>query len=231
MEAVVASALVLGFFGSFHCIGMCGPIAISLPGSKLAFSYLVERLLYNLGRVVTYALLGALFGLLGSVVSLAGLQGPLSIVLGSLIILSAMVPATVRQKLSYIAPIDRLLSGLKRALAGAMKSRSYGTMFLTGMLNGLLPCGFVYVALAGAISTGSVLSSATFMALFGLGTFPAMLAISLGPRLFSMELRRTIQQWMPKLAVMVGILLIIRGLGLGIPFLSPDLTQTGMTHH
>jgi len=217
------TALAVGFLGSFHCIGMCGPIALALPGSKNILSYVAERITYNAGRIVTYSMLGALFGILGNMISLAGLQGPLSIALGLLIVVVAIIPKRYRSATAELPVIRSIIGSIKNLLPRFMKIHSKGALFVTGLLNGLLPCGFVYVGLAGAVSTGSIIHSTFYMALFGLGTFPAMFLVSLGPRIFSTSLRAKIQKVTPYLAVAVGILLIIRGLGLGIPFLSPNI--------
>ena len=217
------TALAVGFLGSFHCVGMCGPIALALPGSKKNISFIIERVTYNFGRIVTYSLLGAIFGVLGNIISLAGLQGPLSISLGLIIVVVALIPRHYRSAAAEMPIVSPLINGIKNLLPRFMKMHSKGALFVTGLLNGLLPCGFVYVGLAGAVSTGDILNSASYMAMFGLGTFPAMFLVSLGPRIFSTSLRTKIQKVTPYLAVAVGVLLIIRGLGLGIPFLSPNI--------
>jgi len=225
------TALAVGFLGSVHCIGMCGPIALALPGSDHSISFIIERVLYNAGRIITYTLLGAIFGLVGNIISLAGWQGPLSIFLGVAIVVAALVPRHYRSSISSLPLIKPLLERLKKLLPRFMKMHSKSALLATGILNGFLPCGFVYVGLAGAISTGTTLSAMAYMALFGLGTFPAMFLVSMGPRIFSGTVRAKIQRITPYLAVLVGVLLIIRGMGLGIPFVSPNISGVGMSMH
>lgn len=210
------TALAIGFFGSFHCIGMCGPIALALPGAgDSTFKLITGRTLYNFGRVVTYAFLGAIFGLIGHSIALAGFQKGLSIVLGIAIIASVLI------KSSYFSAVKNKLGAngfyehLKKLIGRQFKKRGVSTLFTIGILNGLLPCGFVYIGLAGSLTTGTITGGMLYMALFGLGTFPAMMAMSLAPGLFSISLRRRINKAVPVLAVLFGIYLIYRGLFMG----------------
>jgi len=225
------TALAIGFFGSFHCIGMCGPIALALPGKKrFNLSHLVGRILYNLGRVTTYSLLGLLFGIIGKVVSLAGIQGPLSISLGVIILVSLILPSSYSQKVKNISGLNYIWAFAKNQIGKLFRSDSHSSLYTIGILNGLLPCGFVYMGLAGAITTGTIWYSALYMMLFGFGTVPAMLTISLASNLISLNLRKRINALIPYLAAVLGILFILRGLSLGIPFISPDISQAGHSH-
>lgn len=217
------AGLTFGFVGSVHCVGMCGPLAMSLPGAGAnRWRYLVERLIYNLGRAVTYTLLGGLFGALGLFVALAGYQQWLSIGIGAIMVLSVLVPWVQRR----VGQLERGASSYMRHVIGPIQSlyKQGGTwaMLGVGVLNGLLPCGFVYAALAVAVTAGSVYTSMTFMAAFGLGTLPAMFAVSVMNRLVSAEWRARLQRLIPVGVVVVGLLLIWRGLSLGV-MLSPDL--------
>ncbi len=99
--------------------------------------------------------------------------------------------------------------------------RSFQSLFFIGMLNGLLPCGLVYMAIAGAIGTGGVAEGSLYMILFGLGTIPMLLSISLAGNIMSIAVRKRINKLIPVLVVIVGVLFILRGLSLGIPYLSP----------
>ncbi|MCW9707290.1 sulfite exporter TauE/SafE family protein [Fodinibius salsisoli] len=207
------TALAIGFFGSFHCIGMCGPIALALPGqndSKLFF--ISGRLLYNIGRIVTYSLLGALFGVIGYSIMLAKLQNTLSIFLGILIILGSVSQTSFFQGWKKKMKLNLPFQKLKKLINSQFNKRGQGTLFTIGLLNGLLPCGFVYIALAGSITTGSIVGGSIFMALFGLGTLPAMFAMALAPGMISLQLRRKINTILPLLAAGLGIYLIYRGI-------------------
>lgn len=217
------AGIAFGFVGSVHCIGMCGPLAMSLPGAGRArWRFLGERLLYNLGRAVTYTLLGVLFGALGLLVALAGYQRWLSIAIGALMVASVLVPWVQRR----LGQLEQAPAHLLRRVMAPIKTMyrrgGAGAMLGVGLLNGLLPCGFVYAALATASTAGSVRASALFMAAFGLGTLPAMFAVSTMGRFLSVAWRTRLQKLIPYGVVLVGLLLILRGLSLGV-FLSPDL--------
>ncbi|HOW32340.1 MAG TPA: sulfite exporter TauE/SafE family protein, partial [Bacteroidales bacterium] len=107
---------------------------------------------------------------------------------------------------------------------------SFSSLFLIGLLNGLLPCGLVYIAIAGSIGSGSALMGAIYMALFGLGTMPMLLAINLSGGFISTSLRKKINKLIPILVIIVGILFILRGLSLGIPYISPSEEKIKMKY-
>ena len=219
----LAAGLAFGFLGSAHCVGMCGPLAMGLPGAYgRRRRFLAERGLYNLGRVVTYTALGVAFGALGLLVSLAGLQQWLSFGLGVLLLFAAVVPwAGGRAGRLGGAPAG-LLRRVVTWIQVLYRQGGTAALLAVGMLNGLLPCGFVYAALATATASGSVTRGALFMAAFGLGTFPAMFVVSAAGRLLSLRWRTRLQRLVPYVLAVLGLLLILRGLSLGV-FLSPDL--------
>jgi len=219
------TALMLGLAGSLHCVGMCGPIALALPrGSGTGPGHLLAgRLLYNLGRTLTYAGMGSVFGLLGQSLLLAGWQRGLSIAAGVLILAYLLSRGLGRGRWSLESAALRLIAPVQRSLGRLLNQSSSGGLLVIGLLNGLLPCGLVYVALAGAAATGSVWGGALFMVLFGLGTTPMMLAISLaGPSLYG-RLRGRFQRVIPLALGVMAVLFILRGLELGIPYVSPNL--------
>ena len=220
--AILLSALLLGLMGSFHCAGMCGPIAIALPlhGSTAAQKVL-GGILYNLGRVITYGIMGALFGMLGQGLQMMGFQQKISVVMGVLMIISVVFPSLFKNQYKLDKSWSRFVGKLKKSLGTLLSIHSFKSLFLIGLLNGLLPCGLVYMAIAGAIGTGEVVLGTFYMLLFGLGTIPMMLAISLAGNLFSSAIRKKINKLIPIMVVLVGIFFILRGLSLGIPFLSP----------
>lgn len=224
MDWIVAG-LVFGFLGSVHCIGMCGPLALSLPGAhRRRWRYVVERLLYNVGRAITYTTLGGAIGALGALVSLSGVQQWLSIGIGLVMILGALVP-WVSRRVSKLEQVPaRFLGKVMTPIQSMYRRGGFGAMLVVGLLNGLLPCGFVYAALATSVTAGSVYTSMLFMAAFGLGTIPAMFTVSLLGRLASATWRTRLQKLVPIGLVVVGVLLILRGLSLGT-LLSPDLKE------
>lgn len=220
--SILISAFVLGIMGSFHCAGMCGPIAIALPlhGNSIG-GKIFGGSLYNLGRTITYGIMGALFGMLGQGLALIGFQQKISVIMGSLMIISILFPALFRNQYSMNKSWFSLVGKLKATIGRMFSIRSFQSLFFIGMLNGLLPCGLVYMALAGAIGTGSAALGTLYMLLFGLGTIPMLLGISLAGNLLSLAVRNRINKLIPVLVVLVGIFFILRGLSLGIPFLSP----------
>jgi sulfite exporter TauE/SafE len=214
------SALVLGLVGSLHCAGMCGPLALALPGpQKTSGGYVAGRTAYNLGRVATYSMLGIVFGLAGKSMLVAGLQSSVSIVLGVVLLVGLLAS----RRIALSRPIAFWVAGLKARMSGLFRRRTLGSMALLGSLNGLLPCGLVYVACVGAAATGNLFKGAQYMAVFGSGTFPMMLALSLSGKLISPRVRFKLAGAIPVAGFALAALLILRGLSLGIPYLSPDL--------
>ncbi|MBS1562261.1 MAG: sulfite exporter TauE/SafE family protein [Bacteroidetes bacterium] len=216
------TALMLGLAGSMHCAGMCGPIALALPTSPgPRFDRIAGRVLYQLGRISTYGALGAIIGLGGSAISMAGYGRVLSIVAGSLMIIAAVLQLLWHRSLLPSAFLHRVTAPVRSALAKNMTKRSKLTLYTIGVFNGLLPCGLVTAALLGAAGNGTVTGSAAFMAMFGLGTVPMMLGISLGGVMLGQPLRRAFRFAAPVIAVLVGSVIIVRGMALDIPYLSP----------
>lgn len=220
------TAFLIGFIGSFHCVGMCGPIALSLPYQDVTkVKTATNVLLYNFGRITTYALIGLIFGLIGKSIALAGFQQGLSIAIGVLMLLAAFSILNVEKQLVKLPLLDILFKKVKTRLAHLLnqKNKKRSTLYLVGFFNGFLPCGLVYLAIVGAISTGDVLSGSFYMAIFGIGTLPTMLSVALIGNLISLNFRRNIQKVIPFMLFAFAILFILRGLNLDIPYLSPML--------
>lgn len=221
------SAFLIGVFGSFHCIGMCGPIALALPVQKNSrLNLIVGRVLYNIGRAITYAIIGLLFGLLGQSLSLAGFQQSVSIVAGVLILLMVLLPSSISQKLYLLKPAYGFTNYLKKKFGMLLKKKSTTSTFFIGLLNGFLPCGLVYIAVAGAIASGSYFDGAVYMFVFGIGTLPIMLAVSLAGNFISLSLRKRINKLIPTFMIVLAFLFILRGMNLGIPYVSPQLQKS-----
>ncbi|HJY62938.1 MAG TPA: sulfite exporter TauE/SafE family protein [Ignavibacteria bacterium] len=214
------TGFLLGFLGSFHCIGMCGPLVLALPYSP---NLIASRLLHNTGRVITYGMFGLVFGLIGSRLYLAGLQQIFSVALGVIIIITIILPHRIKSKFLIVTGLNKLLLVLKKKLSELYKSKSLFSKLGIGILNGFLPCGFVYMALTGALIVGSVPGSALFMIMFGIGTIPAMLAVSLAGKLITLNVRDKFRKLIPAFSVLIALLFILRGLNLGIPYISPKL--------
>ena len=220
--AILFSALILGLMGSFHCVGMCGPIAIALPlhGNTIP-QKIFGGTLYNLGRTITYGIMGAIFGMLGQGIQMIGFQQKVSVIMGSIMIVSVLFPALFKNQYSMEKSWFSMVGKLKKSIGKMFSIRTFSSLFFIGMLNGLLPCGLVYMAIAGAIGTGGVMEGTLYMILFGLGTIPMLLAITLAGNFLSNTIRNKINKLIPVLVIVVGILFVLRGLSLGIPYLSP----------
>lgn len=225
MSPEILAAFFVGLVGSLHCIGMCGPIAIALPVPDSSnLSFFTGRILYNLGRVVTYSFLGAILGLLGGRIALAGAQQVVSIILGIVIIVAVLLPQKYKNYFAQHPLIQKLAQPLKSNIGILFKKDTFSAMFLIGILNGFLPCGLVYVALAGAIASGDAISGAAVMILFGLGTVPAMFAATIFGKFINLGIRTKIRKAVPVLAIILGVIFVLRGMNLGIPYLSPKLS-------
>ena len=229
MLELVSTAVVLGLLSSAHCIGMCGPLALAVPavGRSKAQRWAGAAVL-NGGRVVTYMLLGLLFGSFGKGLQLAGIQQLVSITLGVLILGWLLLP-----KLFWHFDLGARAGGLVIRLQGAMarqiKRTSWEGVFFTGMLNGLLPCGMVYLAASGALAQVDAWHGALFMGLFGLGTWPALVAVRISGSSLGPQARTRLRKLTPYAYALMGVLFVLRGLDLGIPFLSPDLPEVNTT--
>ncbi|MBD8487138.1 sulfite exporter TauE/SafE family protein [Echinicola sp. CAU 1574] len=220
---MIWTALLLGFFGSFHCLGMCGPIAMAVAAADTK-RYWPRKLYYNLGRTITYSLLGLLIGTMGWGLQLAGIQQWMSIALGVMIILFAMMYKKGEQAIVK-GGLYQLVGRIKSGLSFWLGKGGTWAFFMTGLVNGLLPCGMVYIALLASLALSSPLEGALYMFAFGTGTVPLLFVLMLGGQLFSLSTRQRVFKLMPYVAVFIGLLFIVRGLGLGIHFLSPELSS------
>jgi sulfite exporter TauE/SafE len=217
------TAFIFGLISSFHCIGMCGPIAMMLPVDRSNQAKKTSQIItYHIGRLSAYASIGLIFGLLGKGLFLAGIQQKLSIFIGVAMILIILIPEKVFAKYNFSKPVFKLISKIKTTLGSQFKNKSYKSLFTIGLLNGFLPCGMVYVALFGAIAMQNEVLGVFYMILFGLGTVPMMSSVVYLNTFLTIPVRNKIQKIIPYVAVIIGILFIFRGLGLGIPYLSPS---------
>ena len=215
-----ALALTLGLLGSLHCAAMCGPLQLALPLPPGGPGRVMGgRLIYQLGRITTYCLLGVVAGLAGKSLILAGMQRWLSIALGAAILGGFCLSS----KVALAAPVVIGIMRLKAAMGRQLRQRNLRSLALLGGLNGLLPCGLVYVAGAGAVSRGTLGSAVLFMAAFGLGTTPTLLAISLSGKILPVKVRLRLRAAIPVGVCALATLLILRGMSLGIPYVSPDI--------
>jgi sulfite exporter TauE/SafE len=220
----VWTGFILGLFGSFHCVGMCGAIALSVPMDLTTrLSLLRDALLYNIGRILTYTLLGLLAGYFGRAFFSSGYQQWLSVELGVLMLILYFTPKKITDKVARSLGLEAYTSQIRRGFSALLNRPGAISMLSIGLLNGLLPCGFVYMAIAGSILQSTPLEGAQFMSMFGLGTAPMMLATGISQVFVTIRIRNKIKQLKPYLMVIVAVLFILRGLSLGIPYLSPSM--------
>ena len=223
MLEAITGGLLLGAFSSLHCIGMCGPLALALPVQHLpVWQQRFAAIMHNLGRIVTYALFGLLFGFAGRSLQLAGFQQWLSIISGA-VILFFIVNYYLLRKSWQPAFTIKLNQAVQQLMIRLLNNKTAKTYLLFGMVNGLLPCGMVYVALAAALNFREVGNSVVFMSSFGAGTVPLLLLLTVLGHSVSFSLRSKIRKAVPYIMTVMAVLLILRGLNLGIPFISPVL--------
>lgn len=208
-------AFLTGLFGSLHCVGMCGAIALTLPARSFLGNFL-----YNAGRVISYSLMGFLLGSFGKGLAIIGFQQGLAIVGGSMVILIAIFP-----KLLRFTWFNEGFTKLKQLFKPFYQRKNHFSLLMIGVLNGFLPCGLVYLAIMASVVLADAWQGMLYMFFFGLGTIPMMQSLALYKSLLSQHWRMRLFKWMPAFAVMIGILMILRGLNLGIPYVSPHFEK------
>jgi sulfite exporter TauE/SafE len=213
------SGLVIGIMGSLHCIGMCAPLSMVIHSPAMWKS----RLVYNSGRLLTYGFIGLLVGFIGQLVAMGGIQQVLSLMAGVVLLIAAFFPYLSKKLQSSPSWYNRLIAALKRAMGAYIRKRGWGSSLMVGMLNGLLPCGLVYLALAGAALAGSASGGMIYMLFFGLGTIPAMMLAPLIGKWLHQHLGFDLNKAFPVFLGILGFIFILRGMNLGIPVLSPEL--------
>ena len=230
--ALILSALGLGFASVFHCIGMCGPIALSMGlTKKQSTNFYLQNLTYQFGRITTYSILGGILGIIGEGFEMVGFQQYLTIVVGILLILMAVFSFGGKDFASKLPFLSSYLFKVKMKLSKLLQKADYRSRYATGLLNGLLPCGMVYMALTASLAAGGIVQSAGFMALFGLGTLPFMFLVVLVGNLMTSALRLKILKIVPVMMIILGGLFILRGMELGIPYVSPQKASMQVIHN
>ncbi|MBT8326475.1 MAG: sulfite exporter TauE/SafE family protein [Bacteroidia bacterium] len=207
------SAFILGFLGSLHCAAMCGPLMLGLAAREYS---LFSHIVHHVGRWLGYAALALFFYFLISPLQVFKLQQYVGLVSGILLVLYALK--------SYIRPVNALIEFLSKKVTNWMTKINPGRTgsISLGFLNGLLPCGLSFGAAILSVNAGSAVNAMLYMILFGIGTLPILLAISYLPRFGKGNIIQKLNRHTPKLLLIVGLVLIVRSAGLGIPYLSPD---------
>ena len=225
-------AFTIGIVGSFHCVGMCGPLALALPLSNDSFAAkFFGAFIYNAGRIVTYTFFGLIFGLIGQTAALFNFQQWLSIGTGVLILFFIIMPKKYKIQSTASGYSTAFFTRIRMELGRLFTQKNSSSLFVIGLLNGLLPCGLVYMAVAGAIAAGDVWNSALFMAAFGLGTLPIMWSIAFFGNYVGVSFRQKIRRAYPYMMTLMACLLILRGMGLGIPYVSPKMNAAKTAVH
>lgn len=216
---MIAMALGLGFFGSWHCLGMCGPIALGVkPFAPNFISKLFSSLSYNFGRVISYSVLGLIFGIFGRMINIAGAQQWLSILAGIFLVFLFIVSLDIERILYKIRPLKALIGFVQKKVGTLYSKGGTDHAAYIGLINGFLPCGMVYLALAGAVMEGSTWGGVQFMFFFGLGTIPAMFTLMSLEQLFNSRYNLgKLRNVLPYLQLLLGIYLIYRGLAIDFP--------------
>ena len=220
-------AFFIGLFGSVHCIGMCGPLAFAIPVGQHKWWLIVgDKLLYNAGRVISYTFLGFLIGFAGRQFWISGFQQGISLLSGALVIMAGL-SRIFKLRLYKSNAFSKVISPINRLLNYAFDH--HAGHLVIGVLNGFLPCGFVYLALVGAVNTNSPAMAAQYMFWFGTGTFPLMLIATISSGFIGPVIRRRINRTMPYLMICLGFWFVFRGLYLNIPYLSPAKPESGVS--
>ncbi|WP_353721249.1 sulfite exporter TauE/SafE family protein [Dyadobacter sp. 676] len=206
-------AISMGLVSSFHCMGMCGPVALALPARNGTLARQAAGVLaYNAGRALTYAMFGIVIGTLGASLAWLGVLRYASVAVGILMLGHVFWPLGLDQRLHMPPFWQRAIIRVKQKMGLYLKKTGLSSMLLLGMLNGAIPCGLVYLALTSSVATGSPWGGSAFMALFGLGTMPAMLVIGLAKQRFTPALRSRVRKLAPIMVAIAGLWLVTRGI-------------------
>jgi sulfite exporter TauE/SafE len=226
---IYITSLILGLTSNFHCLGMCGPLVMAIPVNRSNNITILSGVTqYNMGRILVYSALGAIIGIIGITIETFGILQWISILSGVFMIMYAW-RKWFSTRLEGKMPLFNLNSFVSKKLGKVLHSQSPFKLILLGMLNGLLPCGMVYLALMNAVLGGNSITSAGAMALFGLGTLPAMIFVGFAANRITGKMRQKISNLVPYLLTIVGILIILRGLNLDIPYISPKVKMLSHT--
>jgi hypothetical protein len=200
------TAIIMGLAGSLHCAGMCSPLAVAVTSKK---PFLLSGIIYNSGRILIYALLGALAATFGSALHLAPYQQTISIVLGIAFLLIGLGLFTTQ--IPYLGTlVVKFTSQLKKLFGKVLQRKSSLTTFSLGMINGLLPCGLTYLALSACLILPSASEGFLFMLCFGLGTWPVMVGFTRLLNLAFLKNPFSLGRFSKIAMVTIGCLLLLR---------------------
>lgn len=221
----------LGLVSSLHCVGMCGPLILSIPKTKFTLHNFLHNksiynpIAYNIGRILTYVFIGIVVGLFGELIKITFLHQQLSIFAGGLMLITGVATKFEANNIIKSKTLNKIFSVLKTQISILLNAQTTSKMFLLGVLNGFLPCGMVYMAILSSLAWGDMNSTIIYMASFGLGTSPLLISLFFFSGFLSNKLRLKSQKIIPIVTIMIGLIVVFRGMGLGIPYLSPDLDK------
>lgn len=205
---MIYTALIMGFAGSLHCMGMCSPLAMTV--TRVSSNVMTNRLLYNTGRIFTYGIVGAIIASIGFAFPISKYQNLLSLIMG-LALITIGLASVSRLSIPFITTVLLKLSVmLKNAFAQFLKQKNFVSIFLLGTFNGFLPCGLTFLALTYCVILSAPMEGFVFMILFGVGTLPAMLGFTSFFQWIVKRFHFSPQRLTTSLFVISGILLIAR---------------------
>jgi sulfite exporter TauE/SafE len=222
-SVLFTTAFVLGLTSSFHCVGMCGPLLLAVPTRTTNNHKWLGIALYHVARIFTYAVLGVLVGFVGWRLEVTGIQQFFSLTIG-IVLLGYVFTSHFFSGAAWILAFNKLIFSF---FGFASRQKGYLGTLLLGAANGLLPCGMVYIALTGAMASASATAAAGFMLLFGLGTMPLLFVFNYYGICLQVSVKQRIKLVAPVVIAIMGLLLILRGLNLGIPYISPHYVNSG----
>lgn len=220
------TALVMGFLGSLHCVGMCSPLAIAV--SNINGAAFRNRIVYNSGRILSYAVLGSLAAAIGTAFQVTGLQNILSITLGCLLIITGLAGVS-NIRIPLLTPaLQKFTTYLKKAFGVFLQKKTNTAVITLGFLNGLLPCGLTYLALTYCITLPAITDGFIFMLTFGIATLPVMLGLTSILQVLVKRFRLNMQRITTVTIIALGVLLITRN-ALHHPHITHPVGEDGIT--
>ena len=212
------SMFLLGLAGSLHCAVMCGPLCMALPLSREDKNkMLIQSFIYHSGRILGYASLGMVIGLAGQALVFMRIQNVIIISTGILfLIIGAYQVSKKNLNFSYFTQLQQPKL-IKKTFSTLINRSDKASIVAMGFLNGLLPCGLVYSALALSIQNFTIKSTIINMVFFGFGTLPMMISLTagIGATFFSKKIN--FKSVSPYIFLLMGILMIYRGLNMNLP--------------
>ena len=205
---MIAAAFLLGLAGSLHCVGMCSPLAMAV--TRLSRPVLLNKTMYNAGRILTYSIMGAIAGVVGGLFDFLALQKTFSILTGTGLILFG-ISGFRSFHIPLLTPIMvRATDMIKRSFGSLLKKRTRSAVLVLGIANGILPCGLTYMALAYSMTATGPVQGSLYMLFFGLGTLPAMLGLPLGLNALVRRFNLSLPRINAAVLIFVGLLLVAR---------------------